>query len=109
MYLRVNSDMLMVEVCLAELGWDCKKWDQLYQDLPSRMLKVVVKDRSIVKTANAERTCVSPEGLQGAIDALVGDIEVHKGQVRTTTGLFWVQNTVFAAWPQHTFTHARTH
>jgi phosphoacetylglucosamine mutase len=35
-----------------------------------------------VLTSNAERTCTSPAGLQGAIDALVGDSKVRRSFVR---------------------------
>jgi phosphoacetylglucosamine mutase len=47
-------------------------WDKLYEDLPSRMTKVRVRDRTAVQTANAERTCTAPAGLQEAVDRLVG-------------------------------------
>lgn len=63
--------MLLVESILRNLGWSVKDWDDLYQDLPSRQLKVNVVDRNLVTTRNAERTCVTPIGLQDAIDALV--------------------------------------
>jgi phosphoacetylglucosamine mutase len=35
------------------------------------MLKVLVKDRTAITTTDAERRCVTPAGLQEAIDALV--------------------------------------
>jgi len=47
------------------------EWAALYADLPSRQLKVRVEDRSAIKTADAERVCTTPQGLQGAIDAAV--------------------------------------
>jgi phosphoacetylglucosamine mutase len=77
-----------------QLKWDLSKWDSLYSDLPSVMLKVVVKDRTgrsvarlgvfgsvfgcvaVVQTTDAERKCVSPKGLQEAIDKLVSGGEV---------------------------------
>lgn len=65
------SDMLLCEVVLADKGWTCENWSAMYTDLPSSMLKVVVKDRTVVQTTNAERTCTSPAGLQDKIDALV--------------------------------------
>lgn len=48
------------------------EWDGLYQELPSRQLKVKVKAREAVKTTDFERQCVAPSGLQEEIDALVG-------------------------------------
>ena len=41
-----------------------------YNDLPNRLCKVKIADRTVVLTTNAERTCTSPEGMQAAIDAL---------------------------------------
>lgn len=46
-------------------------WDQLYSDLPSKMLAVEVKDRSAIKTTDAERRVSAPAGLQEAIDGIV--------------------------------------
>lgn len=43
----------------------------MYRDLPCRQLKVIVSDRSKVRTENAERTCTQPQGLQESIDAHV--------------------------------------
>lgn len=38
------------------------------------MLKVKVADRTRITTTDAERRCVTPEGLQAAIDTLVATI-----------------------------------
>ena len=34
------SDLLLVEAILRHMGWSIHKWNELYQDLPSRQLKV---------------------------------------------------------------------
>ncbi|XP_034947375.1 phosphoacetylglucosamine mutase [Chelonus insularis] len=65
------SDMLLVETILYEKDWNVEMFDRIYTDLPNKQLKVKVKDRSIIKTENAERTCLSPIGLQQKIDSLV--------------------------------------
>ena len=65
------ADLLLVESILRNMGWSVKDWNDLYQDLPSRQIKVKVVDRNLVTTCNAERTCVTPTGLQDAIDAHV--------------------------------------
>jgi len=65
------SDLLLVEVALYHRNWCLSDWDALYEDLPSVMLKVLVKDRTVISTTDAERRCVTPAGLQDAIDALV--------------------------------------
>ncbi|KAL3648630.1 hypothetical protein CASFOL_005033 [Castilleja foliolosa] len=53
------------------MGWSIHhKWNELYQDLPSRQLKVKVVDRTAVITENVETVVVSPVGIiQEAIDA----------------------------------------
>ena len=34
------SGMLLVEAILRHMGWSIKRWSELYQDLPSKQLKV---------------------------------------------------------------------
>ncbi|MBA0758975.1 hypothetical protein Gotri_021919 [Gossypium trilobum] len=63
------SCLLLVEVILQHKGWSIHKWNELYQDLPSRQLKVKVVDRTAVATTNAETVAISPPGIQEAIDA----------------------------------------
>ncbi|XVE50089.1 hypothetical protein DITRI_Ditri01bG0133200 [Diplodiscus trichospermus] len=63
------SCLLLVEVILQHMGWSIHIWNELYQDLPSRQLKVKVLDRTAVVTTNAETVVVSPPGIQEAIDA----------------------------------------
>lgn len=65
------SDMLLVEIILQDRNWGLKEWQSLYKDFASRHLKVIVKDRNVIKTTDAERKCVSPEGLQEEIDKIV--------------------------------------
>ena len=42
-----------------------------YADLPSKQVKVRVRNRGVIVTADAERRAVRPEGMQAAIDAAV--------------------------------------
>lgn len=65
------SDMLLVETILLENGWDVRDWLGTYVDLANCLRKVRVADRNVVKTANAERECITPVGLQTAIDRAV--------------------------------------
>ncbi|KZT30572.1 phosphoacetylglucosamine mutase [Neolentinus lepideus HHB14362 ss-1] len=65
------SDMLLVEVVLAHKSYSAEEWDSLYSDKPNRLVKVVVRDRNIFKTEDAERRLVSPPGLQAKIEELV--------------------------------------
>ncbi|XP_022968702.1 phosphoacetylglucosamine mutase-like [Cucurbita maxima] len=62
------SGLLLVEAILRHKNWSIHKWSELYQDLPSRQLKVKVVDRTAVETSNAETKVVKPPGLQEAID-----------------------------------------
>ncbi|KAH1638953.1 hypothetical protein EMGR_002937 [Emarellia grisea] len=64
------SDMLLVEAILAHKGWTPKEWLATYTDLPSRLVRVEVADRSIFKAYDAERKLESPPGLQAKIDSL---------------------------------------
>ncbi|GFR49328.1 hypothetical protein Agub_g11354 [Astrephomene gubernaculifera] len=65
------SGLLLVELILRRKGWTLADWQALYTDLPSRQLKLKVADRSSITTADAERVCVTPAGLQQAIDRAV--------------------------------------
>ncbi|KIP11372.1 hypothetical protein PHLGIDRAFT_27867 [Phlebiopsis gigantea 11061_1 CR5-6] len=76
------SDMLLVEVVLAHRSYSGVEWDSLYVDLPNRLVKVVVPDRSIFKTEDAERRLVSPSGLQARIDDLTRKYEAGRAFVR---------------------------
>ncbi|KAL5495410.1 hypothetical protein ACEPAI_873 [Sanghuangporus weigelae] len=76
------SDMLLVEVVLAHKSFSGIEWDALYTDLPNRLVKVVVKDRSVFKTEDAERRLVAPTGLQQKIDELVRKYDGGRAFVR---------------------------
>jgi phosphoacetylglucosamine mutase len=47
------------------------EWNEMYIDMPSKQIKVAVKDRSAIVTMDAERKIAKPEGLQAQIDDLV--------------------------------------
>ncbi|THH11214.1 hypothetical protein EW145_g799 [Phellinidium pouzarii] len=76
------SDMLLVEVVLAHKSFSGLEWDSLYSDLPNRLVKVVVKDRNIFKTEDAERRLVSPPGLQQKLDELIRKYDGGRSFVR---------------------------
>ena len=58
------TDLLLAECAMMAQNFSIEDWSKLYEDRPSRMTKVKVADRLAFKTTNAERTCVSPEGVQ---------------------------------------------
>ncbi|RUS20213.1 hypothetical protein BC937DRAFT_86171 [Endogone sp. FLAS-F59071] len=78
------SDLLLVETILTHRQWSLKEWDQAYTDLPNRLVKVVVANRHIFKTTNAERQLVEPVGLQAEIDALVAKYTNGRSFVRAS-------------------------
>jgi phosphoacetylglucosamine mutase len=57
------SDMLCVETALRAKGWDPKRWEAMYFDLPSRLLTVTVLNREWVETTDAEREVTKPVEL----------------------------------------------
>eukprot|EP01025_Chloroclados_australasicus_P030337 TRINITY_DN3044_c0_g1_i1.p1 TRINITY_DN3044_c0_g1~~TRINITY_DN3044_c0_g1_i1.p1 ORF type:complete len:574 (-),score=75.60 TRINITY_DN3044_c0_g1_i1:340-1977(-) len=65
------SCILMVEGILIRLGWTLQQWQSMYTDLPSKQLKVRVKDRSVIVTTPSETQCLQPQGLQQEIDKVV--------------------------------------
>lgn len=76
------SDVLLVEAVLAHKSYSAVEWDALYSDLPNRLVKVVVPDRGIFQTQDAERRLVSPTGLQSKIDEIVRRYDAGRSFVR---------------------------
>ena len=56
------SGILVVEAILLAKGWGLDEWGEMYADLPSKQVKVMVKDRAVITTTNAERIAVTPNG-----------------------------------------------
>lgn len=67
------SGMLLVEAILQNKRWSFQTWCDLYTDLPSKQLKVKVKDRAAIVTTDAETKVCQPSGLQELIDTEVAD------------------------------------
>ncbi|KAL8716356.1 MAG: hypothetical protein Q9220_000263 [cf. Caloplaca sp. 1 TL-2023] len=78
------SDLLLVEVILAHKGWGPKQWDLTYTDLPNRLVRVEVADRSIFRAVDAERKLESPPGVQAQIDAAVGKFKNGRSFARAS-------------------------
>jgi len=76
------SDMLFVETILLHRQWGYAEWDAAYTDLPNRLVKVLVQDRTIFTTEDAERTLVTPQGLQSQIDSTVAKYKKGRSFVR---------------------------
>ncbi|CCU98342.1 Phosphoacetylglucosamine mutase-like protein [Malassezia sympodialis ATCC 42132] len=76
------SDMLLVLVILAARAWDAHAWDACYSDLPNRLAKVTVRDRTVFRTTDAERRLTSPAPLQAKMDELVHAVPSGRAFVR---------------------------
>jgi hypothetical protein len=74
--------MLLVEVVLIHKSFSAAEWDSLYVDLPNKLVKVVVADRNVFETTDAERKLTSPPGLQEKLDSLVSQYEGGRSFVR---------------------------
>lgn len=67
------SDMLLVEVILAQKDYNVKEWLATYKDMPNKLIKVLVADKNHYKTVpgTAERRLEQPAGMQEKIDGIV--------------------------------------
>lgn len=76
------SDMLLVEVVLLHRQWTPAQWDAAYTDYPNRLVKVLVQDRHVFTTSDAERKVDTPAGLQDKIDEAVKEVVGGRSFVR---------------------------
>jgi len=76
------SDLLVVECVLAARGWSAADWYQQYSDLPNKLMKVSVRDRTLVTTRDAERQVITPAGLQERINQAVAKYNRGRSFVR---------------------------
>ncbi|XP_076648180.1 phosphoglucomutase 3-like protein nst [Halictus rubicundus] len=76
------SDMLLVETILHAKGWSIIDWEKSYKDLLNKQLLVKVNDKNVITTTDAERRCVTPEGLQNEIDQVVSQYRNGRSFVR---------------------------
>lgn len=78
------SDMMAVLAVLSSLQWTPNRWDQEFTDLPNKLVKVVVQDRSAFVTTDQERRLISPAGLQNKIDEAVAKFKSGRSFVRAS-------------------------
>mmetsp|Transcript_28356 Transcript_28356/g.34602 ORF Transcript_28356/g.34602 Transcript_28356/m.34602 type:complete len:193 (-) Transcript_28356:1216-1794(-) len=76
------ADALAVEAILHIEKMSISDWSKIYTDLPSRQLKVKVKDRTAIKTIQDESKTTAPADLQPKIDEIVSDYENGRAFVR---------------------------
>ncbi|KAI9792767.1 MAG: Phosphoacetylglucosamine Mutase [Peltula sp. TS41687] len=78
------SDLLLVEVILAHRSWGPQEWISTYTDLPNRLVRMEVPDRTIYKAVDAERRLESPRDIQPQLDALVAKYKQGRSFVRAS-------------------------
>lgn len=80
------SDMLLVEVILAQKQYSISNWLGTYTDLPNKITKLAVPDRNLfrVVTGSAERRLHTPIGLQEEIDHIVRRYKAGRCFVRAS-------------------------
>ncbi|CCH62045.1 hypothetical protein TBLA_0G00980 [Henningerozyma blattae CBS 6284] len=78
------SDMMGVMAVLAILNWTPQIWNKEYTDLPNKLAKLVVPDRSVFETTDQERKLTSPAGLQSKINKIVAKYENGRSFVRAS-------------------------
>ena len=80
------SDLLLVEVILAQKDFTVKEWLATYTDLPNKLARVSVRDRTSFHTVEgtAERKLASPAGMQETIDRIVAKYKEGRCFVRAS-------------------------
>lgn len=95
------SDLLLVDAILQLQGWSIGHWAQaLYQDLPSRQVKVKVADRTVIVTNDNETECYAPATVQAELNRAVADREKGRAFVRPSGTEDVVRIYAEAATPQ---------
>ena len=61
---------------------DIPSWNEIYTDLPSKQLKVNVKNKSIVKCSDDETFVLEPQELQDQLNLLMSEIPLGRCFVR---------------------------
>lgn len=61
------SDMLLSIAALQLMNMSVNQWHELYSDLPSKMIKMAVKDKNAILCSDDETEVVSPAGLQNEL------------------------------------------
>jgi phosphoacetylglucosamine mutase len=76
------ANLLLIESILRDLDMNVEDFSKIYEENPSRMYKVIVKDRTKFKTIWDESRLTNPIELQDKIDELVSATNEGKAFVR---------------------------
>jgi phosphoacetylglucosamine mutase len=61
------SDMLLSLASLQLMDMSVDQWHELYSDLPSKMIKMAVRDKNAILCSEDESEVISPAGLQNEL------------------------------------------
>ncbi|CDW60026.1 phosphoacetylglucosamine mutase [Trichuris trichiura] len=75
-------DLLLVETILRNKRWQIHRWDQLYTDIPNKLIKFKVADRRLLRTTDCERRVTHPRGLAEHIAKLLSLYKNSRAVVR---------------------------
>lgn len=76
------TDLLMVEGILFTTGMSLSSWDALFTPFPNQQRRVVVKDKTILQTEDADRIVVRPTHLHALISSACAKYPLGRGFVR---------------------------
>jgi len=74
--------LLAIDGILRLLGLSYQDWNEIYLDLPSKQVKVPVKDRNVIQVSEDETRCVSLPELQLILDQAMSRVESGRVFVR---------------------------
>ncbi|CCJ28822.1 unnamed protein product [Pneumocystis jirovecii] len=78
------SNMLLIEVILAHKNWTIEKWDNIYTNLPSKMINVISKNKELYRTIGPNYKVIKPEGIQEQIDMLITKYKEGRAFIRAS-------------------------
>lgn len=76
MELIVNCNCLSFQV--QNMG--AVEWNAMFTYMPSKQVKVAVKDKSLLRCSEDETRLLEPESLQHAIDSIVNEVCPSQGR-----------------------------
>ncbi|KAL7747282.1 hypothetical protein RI367_007336 [Sorochytrium milnesiophthora] len=94
------SDMLLVCAILVNKQWTLADWQRAYADLPSRLVKVVVKERALFKAIKADTELAEPRNVQERVWEEVKKVNKGRAFVRPSGTEDVVRVYAEAATPQ---------
>lgn len=76
------SDLLCSLAMLTVLEMDYAAWNDIYTELPSKQVKLAVRDKSLLKCSDDETHLLSPASLQETLNAAMQSVTQGRCFVR---------------------------